>query len=150
MKTTMKRSKRKSYVLGFCFDQNFERVLLIQKLKPDWQRGFLNGLGGAIEPGESAPCAMRREFREECGLDVRDWFRFAEMRGPEWIVHCFVAAMPRGDIGHYRSLTDETVYYVHTGVRQERPRMLSNLPWLLQMARSYAKGAAPVLTIKYP
>lgn len=149
----MKKPKRKSYVLGFCFDQTFERVLLIQKLKPDWQRGFLNGLGGAIEPGESAPVAMRREFREECGLDVRDWYKFAVMRGSSFIVHCFVAVMPREDLGHYRSLTYETVYLVPIplwNLTQQQPRMLDNVPWLLRMARSFTKGDAPILMIKYP
>jgi 8-oxo-dGTP pyrophosphatase MutT (NUDIX family) len=28
-------------------------VLLIEKQKPAWQRGKLNGVGGKIEPGEN-------------------------------------------------------------------------------------------------
>jgi 8-oxo-dGTP diphosphatase len=42
------------YVLGFLFDPSQKDVVLIKKLKPEWQKGKLNGVGGKIEEGESA------------------------------------------------------------------------------------------------
>lgn len=62
------------YVLGFLFSEDGKRVLLINKLKPKWQRGKLNGIGGKIEPGEHSIDAMKREFREEAGLQTITWF----------------------------------------------------------------------------
>ena len=55
----------KEYVLGFLFSADLERVVLVEKSKPAWQRGLLNGVGGAIEPGESPAGSMDREFHEE-------------------------------------------------------------------------------------
>lgn len=59
----------KDYVLGFAFDQ-YGACALIQKLRPDWQKGRWNGIGGHREPGEDGPTAMAREFREETGMDT--------------------------------------------------------------------------------
>jgi 8-oxo-dGTP diphosphatase len=53
------------YVLGFVFDFGFRNVLLIEKKRPEWMMGRLNGLGGKIEEGESPLEAMRRELAEE-------------------------------------------------------------------------------------
>lgn len=68
------------------FDPRFHRVALIRKAKPEWQKGKLNGIGGKIEEGEGPFAAMVREFREETGVDHRDWGTFAEMTGPDWSV----------------------------------------------------------------
>jgi len=56
----------KKYVLGFCLTP--DGVVLIQKSKPDWQRGKWNGIGGSIEEGETPMDAMLREFREEAHI----------------------------------------------------------------------------------
>ena len=37
------------YSLGFVFDLPVEKVLLIEKQRPEWQKGKLNGIGGKIE-----------------------------------------------------------------------------------------------------
>ncbi len=60
------------YVAGFYFSECGERVALIRKLKPEWQRGWLNGIGGKVEPGESPLSAMVREFEEEAGARIED------------------------------------------------------------------------------
>jgi 8-oxo-dGTP pyrophosphatase MutT (NUDIX family) len=44
-------------------------VLLIQRSKPPYQ-GLWGLPGGKIEDGESPPAALRRELREECGLQI--------------------------------------------------------------------------------
>jgi 8-oxo-dGTP pyrophosphatase MutT (NUDIX family) len=53
------------YVLGFVFSQACDRVLLIWKNRPAWQKDKLNGIGGKIEAGETPKQAMEREFTEE-------------------------------------------------------------------------------------
>lgn len=72
------------YVLGFMFNKHKTQVVLINKLKPEWQKGLLNGLGGKIEPDEvnkSSKFAMSREFQEETGVqtDPEKWQEFAMM-----------------------------------------------------------------------
>lgn len=61
------------YVVGFAFTPEKERVYLIRKARPEWQRGLLNGIGGKIENGETSEQAMVREFKEEAGLEVKTW-----------------------------------------------------------------------------
>lgn len=64
-----------AYVIGFLFAPRWERVVLIEKRKPAWQAGLLNGVGGKIEPGETPEEAIARECAEECGvtLSARGW-----------------------------------------------------------------------------
>lgn len=67
------------YVLGFVFSEHKKMVLLIEKKRPAWQAGKLNGIGGKVEPGESPLAAMVREAREETGLEITDWRHYATM-----------------------------------------------------------------------
>lgn len=64
---------KKTMVLGFLFSEKNTEVALIQKVKPEWQKGFLNGVGGKKEDGESLFAAMCREFEEETGMFVNSW-----------------------------------------------------------------------------
>ncbi len=66
-------------VVGFLFSEDFSYVVLIEKSKPEWQAGRLNGVGGKIEEGEEPLDAMRREFKEEAGLDIQHWIEFAHL-----------------------------------------------------------------------
>ena len=58
------------YVVGFLFDEDARRyhktghgnVVLIEKNRPAWQAGRLNGVGGHIEIGETPDEAISREF----------------------------------------------------------------------------------------
>lgn len=56
------------YVLGFAFFKKW--VLLIEKKRPEWQKGLLNGVGGEMENNEPPAQAMHREFKEETGIDI--------------------------------------------------------------------------------
>ncbi len=66
------------YVLGFYFSKNSEHVLLIHKSQdkgPLSVRGKWNGVGGKVEKDETIITAMRREFKEETGIETfnPDW-----------------------------------------------------------------------------
>lgn len=65
------------YVLGFMFNQLYpkegQRVLLIEKQRPEFQRGKMNGIGGHREKGEEPKAAMIREFQEETGVLFEEW-----------------------------------------------------------------------------
>lgn len=42
----------KEYVLGFAFNRERTKIVLILKNRPDWQKGKYNGIGGKIEPSD--------------------------------------------------------------------------------------------------
>jgi 8-oxo-dGTP diphosphatase len=84
------------YVLGFAFDHAEQQVLLINKQRPDWQKGRVNGIGGKIEIDETALEAMTREFNEETGLysDQNKWRLFCQLTGYDYSVYCYATEMP--------------------------------------------------------
>lgn len=80
--------------LGFVFDKELENVLLIEKSKPDWQKGKLNGVGGHSEPNELFSASIKRECLEETGINIpeKDWTPLVEMMndyGDRWFVAVF-------------------------------------------------------------
>jgi 8-oxo-dGTP pyrophosphatase MutT (NUDIX family) len=124
---------KKRYVLGFLFDPDWESVLLIRKLRPEWQLNRLNGVGGKIEFGEMPSEAMEREFREETNVIVSKWTYFAatQFHGEE--VFCFYAS--GAEIAFCDSVTDEIV--MHCDINDLPPECLHNVPWLIQMAKCH-------------
>jgi len=65
----------KSYVCGFAFSEGGKFVYLIEKNRPAWQVGCLNGIGGGVDEGEEPIQAIVREFEEEAGVPTQqsDW-----------------------------------------------------------------------------
>jgi 8-oxo-dGTP pyrophosphatase MutT (NUDIX family) len=60
----------KRYTIGALFSPDLERVLLLQKQRPDWQKGRFNFPGGKLELGESVSECIAREFEEETGAVI--------------------------------------------------------------------------------
>jgi 8-oxo-dGTP diphosphatase len=132
---------RQVYVLGFAFNNARTSVLLIQKARPAWQAGKLNGLGGKVEPGELPALAMAREFYEECGLGVfKEWERFAVMTSLDYDVHCYRAFLDDATFWSARATTDEPVSY-HI-VRALPESVLPNVRWLVPFALNYKSTEA--------
>lgn len=132
----------KFYVLGFLFsgrDIYDHGVFLIHKKRPKWQEGKYNGIGGAIEEGETPEAAMRREFLQEAGCDYDGWKRFALLNAMGNVVHCFVG-LPANPV-LVKSPTDEDVSLVQTLRVLEsqvdvtfKDLFIYNLGWLIPMA----------------
>lgn len=118
-----------AYVAGFLIDPSNETVALIRKGKPEWQRGKLNGIGGKIEPGESAAEAMRREFNEEAGLDLDNWELFATVQG-DWGAVSFFRSF---SVASPRSMESEPVE-VHSLEAVPYGECIPNLSWLIPLA----------------
>jgi 8-oxo-dGTP diphosphatase len=122
-------------VCGFYFSSNRERVVFIQKKRPDWQASLLNGVGGKVEEGEFAMDAMRREFREETGVDVEDWEPFCVLNDEihRFEVTYFRATAPTPMLDHCKTMTDEEVMNFPVGAVFTLP-VVHNLTWLIPMA----------------
>lgn len=123
------------YVLGFMFDDK-NRVALIKKNRPDYQKDLINGIGGKVEPGESPVAAMKREFLEETGAKVNNWEFFAALSFNEGemqrdsIVYCY-ATESNSPI---KSVTDEIVGMYAVNVVQDL-KIMPNLGWLVPLAK---------------
>ncbi len=117
------------YVVGFIFDFDLKKVLLINKLK-----GKLNGIGGKVEENEAFVTTMVREFEEETGMDVPEslWRAYCVTKARDGIVHFFTATVNfNSEIG-LCSPEAEKIEWVDHGSLPES--VIDNLRWLIPMA----------------
>lgn len=114
------------YVVGYLFNKKDE-VCLIEKNRPDWQKGRMNGVGGHIEDDETPEQAMIREFKEEAGATVK-WREFCFLHGPTYELYCFTS---RDDV-KVDTMTDEVISWYHIDKLPEK--ILPNLKWMIPMA----------------
>lgn len=124
------------YVLGFAFtppnNKGEFKVALVEKLKPDWQRGKLNGIGGKVESHETANMAMPREFQEETGVYIPNWEYVGKMSGDKsWTVYVYTTTHP--DVEKVTTKEQERILLVDpikdAGYIYEKG--ISNVPWLI-------------------
>lgn len=133
----------KAYVCGFLIHRrgyNDDWVALIRKARPAWQAGKLNGIGGSIEPDETALFAMQREFKEETGATIDDWRCFAVLKHGRALVYMFVSFCEYTEL---QQTTDEKVEWFHISITRT-PTVISNLSWLIPLAVSGNKEVAMI------
>lgn len=112
-------------------------MLLIEKNRPAWQAGKLNGLGGKVEPTESDHEAMVREMEEEAGITIPDWTLFATLAGDGYIVNCFHAVNVQ--IANASTKTNEEIDVLTLPLDPNDP-LIPNLRWLIPMALESIQG----------
>ena len=119
-------------VVGLYMDE--DKVLLILKKRPEWQKGRFNGVGGHVEHDEAPRNAMAREFEEETGITVEAerWTLFCVLHG-EWGTVWFYRTHPLDTDSMPRSTTDERLMW---SVLTDLDRTIHNLRWLIPMAHS--------------
>lgn len=122
-----------NFVVGFLFNKAGSRVAMVQKNRPAWQAGKLNGCGGLIKDGESAGAAMVRECQEEMGAKTRvgDWRLVAVQQFPIGSCHYF-SLFDDGAFQQAKTLTDEPVIYVHTDTLAGR-NLVANANYLIPL-----------------
>lgn len=130
------------YTLGFLFDNTLERVVLIEKTKPEWQKGKLNGVGGKVELGELPHMTMIREFKEETGMYVSWWTEYAELIGKDYVVYIFYS---QGDVELIKQTTEEkpVIANIH-----QLAGCISNIKWLIPLAINIINGEDSVTYYK--
>ncbi|MEN6357160.1 MAG: NUDIX domain-containing protein [Armatimonadota bacterium] len=133
------------FVDGFLFDDEGTNVLLIRKVRPQWQAGLLNGIGGKIEDGERPIEAMCREFQEETGVTFDQWEYTIRHDGPDWTVF------------YYRAHSTEAVSAVLSQVTyptDEMPELCSvmsleqcvrNIKWAIPLSNDRNGLVFPIL-----
>ena len=122
-----------NYVVGFLFSENRENVVLILKLRPVWQKGLYNGVGGKVEQAESPEVAMVREFYEETGVKTKtdEWSNYAHIVRPSgYDLHVFSAFSDQ--LYAVRSVEREVVEFFN--VSNLPQNLISNLKWLIPLA----------------
>lgn len=121
------------YTLGFLFNQDLTKVLLIHKQRPVWQKGMINGLGGKFENQESAFVCIVREVKEETNLSTnsQDWTKFAELHSSKFAVDV-MANIYFGQESDAVSNEDQWVEWIE--VKNLPKNVMTNLTWLIPLA----------------
>jgi 8-oxo-dGTP diphosphatase len=141
----------KYFVVGFAFNTQRDTVALIEKQRPEWQRGKLNGIGGAVEPTDkSFHAAMAREFQEETGVWIPPdkWRLFAKLAHNGNGIYCFTAVSDA--IADVTTLTDEPIRlapiesYGLAPVIQYPYIPVRNLRYLVSLALDEEQHAVPL------
>lgn len=137
----------KNYVLGFAFDKSRKEIILIEKQKPDWQKGKLNGVGGKVETFDETPYhAMIREFKEETGLStgIDNWDLFGEMVFENDVMGgkatIFLFRMFDDSIQYCETIEEEEVLRVNVDTCLDVYSCMHNLPILIPLALSKEFG----------
>ncbi len=117
------------YVLGFYFNADKNRVLLVEKQRPKWMKGLWTGIGGHIEDKESPTQAMYRESKEEVDL------------APSWR-HTITFTCPGGTVFVFRAFASGVIEWT---IMEDEPteefsiykmplNRMQNLDWLIHLS----------------
>lgn len=139
------------FVVGFAFSKDRTSILLIEKNRPPWQKGFLNGVGGRIEEDEDTEtpyAAMYRETMEETGLKI-GWFHRGVMGGTNndgrhFTCHIFYAY--DDSIYDFQQREDEKLKVYEVGGIMKR-RVIANLHFLIPFG--LCDDGSKFITLKY-
>lgn len=115
-------------------------VLLIEKLKPEWQKGKFNLPGGKIEPNESIHEAAQRELQEEtgiyCGLnDIELLGRIYGEWGECYVCHCIYDFEQEPE-----QMESEKLHTMPYWEALEDPRLIDNLRLVIPWCRCQLQG----------
>ena len=139
----------RKYVLGFIFNEDLTKVLLINKVRPNWQAGKNNGIGGKIEKDETPHEAMIRETKEESNIDTEywSWLHVGNMSGIDWDVVIYTTKYDGAEYDA-ESVTDEKIEWFE--VENLPTEALYNLAWLVPLALDKLKSRSLLsIDIKY-
>ena len=150
-----KQDKNYDYVAGFLFTEDRKHVLLIEKQKPAWQKGKLNGIGGKIELDENPEHAMMREFLEEVGIEISPghWNHFSTLYADahskhsdkqRWKVRFYYAF---GNVMDARQMEIEKPRIVSVN-KIGQLETIPNLRWLIPMALTMDKERASLFKVQ--
>ena len=126
-----------NYVVGFAFSRDKKDIVLIEKQKPDWQKGKFNGVGGKVDAEDGSPInAMVREFKEETGAETipEMWEHFATLKFKDCNLYCF--KMYSNVIYQCDTKEAEKIYRlaIDTALGEFRRPLIPNLKVLIPMA----------------
>jgi 8-oxo-dGTP pyrophosphatase MutT (NUDIX family) len=125
------------YALCYCIYN--DELVLIEKNKPDWQKGKLNLPGGKVEENESPMTAAVRELKEETNLVYVSVSKVGKIIGNGCEVHVFFG-FGRGTL---RQLTDEKLHLVRAlpaWDKAELARFIPNLQLIIPLIKAAVEG----------
>lgn len=144
-----------AYTLVLMFSNDHKRVALIQKKRPSWQKGFLNGIGGvmkddvAVLSNDKVLCKSEavRHFKKETGfsIDEEELTKFAHMVGENFdkkpfSVACYACT---GPIDKLKSVDEKITILPVMKLPFWGKLCIRNISWLVPLALDTLKTGNP-------
>lgn len=124
------------YVVGFLFSHGATNVVLIRKERPDWQKSFLNGVGGKMYVGESPQRAISRECKEETGIVVwpSKWKLNLIFNSPrDGVSNCYFLSAFTNQAFKAKTMTDEEIIIAPVKFLQINKKLIPGLNWIIPL-----------------
>lgn len=144
----MHDSSNQKYTVGFIFDAELKRVLLVHKKSPEWMKGKVNGVGGKYEPRETTAACIRRETREETTLDIPDseWIYAGTIYQQQGNVGILATRYPRQTTDAKANAHEDIEWFPIDALPQN---VMSNLRWIIPLCIQKIQGEFNEFSIQY-
>ena len=108
------------YVLVYAYNKN--RFILVEKNRPEWQKGKLNLVGGKMEENDKSIIdAAIRELKEETGLDAMSKpIIYGTMRDKGNSIYCLGCRVPEFPIRPAIGETEKAEWYSWSEVKSSK------------------------------
>lgn len=117
-----------------------ERVLLVLKDRPEWQKGKYNLLGGKIEEGETPEEAAVRELKEEAGYEPEDIpIYVGKITGSWGTVHCVHLKVDSDLEIQPRDGETELIQWMDWNEIRRSKLLMPNLKTIIPLIKNYIK-----------
>jgi 8-oxo-dGTP diphosphatase len=123
----------KHYVLGLIFDNTKQNILLVRKNRPDWMKGYYNGVGGKIKLDETPIQAMCREGIEETAFS-HSWVHTITFVCPGGTVYVFTAISGMSNDIYFTQVEDEKLEVFN--LKNLPDKLMHNLKWIIPLSLS--------------
>ena len=114
------------------------RTVLIEKIKPEWQRGKLNLPGGKVELNEHPTAAVERELMEETGLYAKHIRILGKLTGPDYLIHVARCLVPIDS--KPVQMEAELVHNMWIDEALVHPRLIPNLRLIIPLCMAGVTG----------
>lgn len=145
----MSETEASDCVVGFIFNADQSKVLLVHKRRPAWQAGKINGVGGKIEAGETPRTTMVRETEEETSLITlpEAWQEVGCMTVTAAANVTVFTYIHSGGEGAAQMNDHEAIAWY--AVNKLPKNVIPNLHWLIPLAQHKLAGEYKTFTIAY-
>jgi 8-oxo-dGTP diphosphatase len=105
------------------------KILVVEKNKPEWQKGKYNLLGGKVEEGETPLQAAVRELKEESGLDPGEFdmpFFAGKLEGDDYDIFCYKIGVEDDELKPQAGETEKVSWQYWDSLATD-PKLIPNL-----------------------
>ncbi len=117
-----------------CLVKKGDKILLVQQARPDHARGKWSVPGGKVDEGENFHDAVRREMKEEVGLDISAIKPIGIIHEAPYktVKHIFLVSVEKGEIKFNESEILDVKWFTLNEIKEMGKSSLLRGEWIQQ------------------